>query len=104
VRAHSNECACISLHWSCFTWDKACVTLVIASAVVAMLAGSARVASDVSRVVSVCSESRRASEEVSSVAIIGATWKNDQNYRVPKKIEFTITGAFDTARELYIVR
>jgi len=49
------------------------VTFVIASAVVAMIAGSAKAGldtSDVSRVVRVCSESCRAPEEARSISMV----------------------------------
>lgn len=52
--------ACNSLHWSCFTWDRACVTLDIASAVEPTFVGSAKVGfdeSDVSLAVRACKES-----------------------------------------------
>jgi len=60
------------------------MTFVIASAVVAMVTGSARVGldtSDISRVLRLCSESCKASEEAQSVSMVDSAWQKLVRFR-----------------------
>jgi len=80
------------------------MTFVIASAVVAIVTGSVRVGldtSDVSRVLRLCSESCKASEEAQSVSMVDSAWQKFS--KISEEITKTFTFAVETWFKTFLV-